>query len=264
MRTILPVTKLDTIRKSSYILNSMVRNSIRSQYRNSILGVLWTVLNPLLNMAVMALVFSKLLGSGISDYPTYLLSGNIIFGLMRQATSTSLTSIVDSFGMLTKVKVPYSVLPLSRTITALVTFAFSFIALVIVMLVRNVKFSFSILMTIPFLPSLLLFSLGIAFILCTLYVYFRDMKHIYGVVLTLWMYMTPLFYTVDRLGNPLLTKLMQFNPMYQYVTYFREIIMMGTVPSLESHLICYAWGIGFFLIGLLFFKWRRKYFILHI
>ncbi|HKL94733.1 MAG TPA: ABC transporter permease [Clostridia bacterium] len=267
MREIQTNTNFDRLRKSTYVLNSLVKNDIKKQYRNSVLGILWTVLNPLLNMFVMAFVFSSILNVSRSgeNYQTYLLTGNIIFGLMRQSTSTSLTSIVDNFGMVTKVKISYSVLPLTRVLTALVSFGFSYIALFIVMLAYKVKFSWTMLLAIPFLPSLLLFSLGMSFILCTFYVYFRDTHHIYGVMLTLWMYMTPLFYYADASILPAkIMKIMQLNPMFHYVKYFRDITMYSTIPGWKETLICYGVGIVFFLIGLLIFKWRRKYFILHI
>lgn len=267
MREIQTNTRLDRLRKSTYVLNSLVKNNIKKQYRNSLLGILWTVLNPLLNMFVMAFVFSNVLGMNKAgeNFQTYLLTGNIIFGLMRQSTTQSLTSIVDSFGMVTKVKIAYSVLPLSRVLTALVSFGFSYIALFIVMLAYKVPYNWTMLMVIPFLPSLLLFCLGMSFILCTLYIYFRDTKHIYGVILTLWTYLTPLFYYADssRLPGKYMA-VMQLNPMYHYVKYFRDITMYGTIPDWSQTLICYGIGIGFFVIGLLFFKWRRKYFLLHI
>lgn len=267
MKNITPNTNLDKLRKSGYILSSMVRNDIKRQYRNSVLGVLWTVLHPLLNMFVMAFVFSNLLRVARpgENYHSYLLTGNIVFALMRQATSTSLTSIVDNFGMVTKVKIPYSILPLTRTLTALVSFGFSYIALIVVMLSYRVKFSWTMLLAVPYLPSLLLFSLGMSFILCTLYVYFRDTVHIYSVVLTLWTYLTPLFYYVDGINiSPKVMFFMNLNPMYHYVKYFRNITIYGVVPSIVDTAVCFGVGIGFFLLGYLFFRWRRRNFILHI
>jgi ABC-2 type transport system permease protein len=264
MRIIQQNSKRDSFKKAGYILGSLVRNDIKRQYRNSVLGVLWTVLNPLLNMFVIAFVFTRLMDFGRGEnYESYLLAGNIVFGLMRHSTATALTSIVDKFGMVTKVKIPYSILPLTHVVTALVTFGFSYIALIIVMLCYGVGFSWTMFMVVPYLPSLMLFSLGMSFILCTLYVYFRDTVHIYSVILTLWTYLTPLFYYVDRLSGKILLAL-QFNPMYHYVKYFRDVTLYGIMPPWQESLIIYGIGIGFFLIGFLFFRWRRRDFILHI
>lgn len=249
--------------KSRFILSQMVKKNVKSQYRNSVLGILWTVLNPLLNMAVMAIVFSQLFGRGIENYPVYLLTGNIIFSLMRTATEQSLTCIEANAGLLTKVKIPYFVFPVSHLLSAFVSFCFSFIALLVVMLVMGTPIRVTILMTIPFLPSLLMFSLGLSLILATMFVFFKDTKHLYSVVLTLWTYVTPLFYSVKDLPT-FLQSVMQFNPMFHYVEYFRSITLYGVIPSLLENWICYGIGLEFLLVGILIFNWKSRKFILHI
>lgn len=256
------------LKKTMVILWSMVKKNIKNQYRRSVLGIFWTLLSPLLNMLVLAFVFSNIFGRGNigMDYPVYVLSGNLVFNLMRMATSNSLTCIVDHYDLLTKTRIPYSVFPLSQNLSSVVNFGFSLLALIIVMLVRmtaGVRFYWTMLMgVIPWLPSVLLFSIGISFILCTIYVRFRDIKHIYSIFLTLWMYMTPIFYSYtilpERVQNVII-----LNPMYHYLMYFRNTLV-GIVPDLKAHLICYGVGIAFFLIGALIFRLSKKKFILYM
>lgn len=257
-------------RKSMVILESMVRKNIKNQYRRSFLGVLWTVLNPLLTMLVMAFVFSNIFGrQGISmDYPVYVLSGNIVFSFMRAATSNSLTCIVNNYDLLTKTRVPYAVFPISQTLSSVVNFGFSFIALIVVMLIRipnGVTFHWTMFMTlVPWLPSIMMFTTGISFILCSVYVRFRDIKHIYSVFLTLWMYMTPIFYSLDVLKlDPVARQVMEINPMLHYLNYFRDIVC-GTVPTWQAHAICYGAGAAALLVGWVIFRLSRKKFILYI
>ena len=170
---------------------TMVKKNIKNQYRRSFLGVLWTVLNPLLTMLVLAFVFSQIFGrKGIDmDYPVYVLSGSIVFTLMRMATVQALPCMVNNYDLLTKTRVPYYVFPTSSVLSSVVNFGFSLIALIIVMLIRipnGVTFHPTMLMIfIPWLPSIFLFSLGLSFFLCTLYVRFRDVSHLYNVFLTL-------------------------------------------------------------------------------
>lgn len=255
---------LNQAAQRTYLLRLLVKRNIRNQYYGSFIGVLWTVLNPLLNMLVMAFVFSQIFGrDGIElDYAVYVLSGNIIFNVMRASTSGSLPCLVNQRNLLQKNKISVSIFPISNVLSSLVTFGFSFIALVLVMVVRilmgaDVAFHWEMLMTVVLLPSLLLFSLGISLFLSTLYVFFRDIQHIYSVLLTLWTYLTPLFYTVDKLNSPMVTKVMAFNPMYHYVEYFRTLLM-GGMPSLAEHLICYGFGIVFFLLGLIFMRLTKN------
>ncbi len=246
-----------------YLLRLLVRRNIKNQYYRSVIGILWTVLNPLLNMAVMAIVFINIFGrSGIGlDYPIYILSGNIIFGIMRSSTSGSLPCLVQQRDMLQKTKVSISLFPTANVFSSLITFLFSFIALLIVMFVRfltkDYTFTWQIVFLVVLLPSVCLFSLGISYFLSALYVFFRDIKHIYSVILTLWTYLTPLFYSIEVLKNDFIEKAMIFNPMYHYVTYFRQLLM-GIIPSWQTHLFCYGFGILSLLIGYLFLSAVRN------
>lgn len=259
---------LITVKKNSYIVKAMVVKNVKEQYRNSVLGILWTVLNPLLNMIVMAIVFSNLFGRGgnIVDYPVYILSGSITFSLMRFTTETSLGSIVYNADLIKKVKISYEVFPVSNMFSGLVNFFFSFIALIVVIIVRpNISLSLGLLWTVVYLPSILLFSLGIGFVLCSLYVYFRDVKHLYNVICTLWMYITPVFYTMESLNlkKGMVNTIMTINPMRLYVDVFRGIVMEG-VLYWKILLICYAIGIVMATIGVIFFRLTKRKFILHI
>ena len=252
------------MKKDSYVLRVMVKKNFKAQYRGSILGILWTVLNPLLNMLVLSFVFANMFGRGTGNYPVYILCGTIIFNIMRQVTSQSLTCIVGNAGIIKKTRISYSVLPLSNTFTALVNFSFSFIALIIVMLIYKQQFYWTILLTLTIVPAVTLFSLGIGYFLSSLYAFFRDIKHIYSVGLTLWQYLTPIFYTATAIGSATATKIINLNPMTVYVTAFRDIIQWGTIPSGITYLIMYGWAFGLLAFGYLVFKLNRRKYILYI
>ena len=261
-----PYSVRNKMRKNRYILGAIVSKNFKSQYRNSVLGVVWTVLNPLLNMIVMALVFSEMFGSkaGVGNYPVYLFCGNLIFSIMRQATTQSLTSIVGNAGLIKKVRISYSVFPISNTCLSLVNFGMSFIALIGIMLFEKQQFHWTMVLTLTIIPAVLMFSLGIGLILASLYVFFRDIKHMYSVALTLWTYLTPLFYTASSLKNSAIAKIVELNPMTQYVTMFRDIIQWGNVPSWGTYLYVYAFALAMWGIGYLIYRLLRKKFILYI
>ncbi len=256
-------SKLRKIGQQGYLLTLLVRRNIKNQYYRSFIGVLWTVLNPLLNMLVMAFVFSKLFGGDTDlDYPIYILSGNIIFNIMRTSTSGSLPCLVHQRNMLQKTRVSIALFPTSNVLSSLVTFSFSFIALLVVALVRffsgHYVFQWTILLVVLLIPAVTLFSLGISYFLSALYVFFRDIEHIYSVVLTLWTYLTPLFYTIDRLNSDLVTKVMKFNPMFHYVEFFRDLLL-GTIPGGTELLICYGFALGSFAVGYAFMRAVRNH-----
>ena len=263
--------KTGSLSQKMYLLRLLVKRNIKNQYYRSFIGVVWTVLNPLLNMIVMAFVFSALFGRHTDglDYPIYILSGNIIFGIMRGSTSSSLGCLVGQADMLQKTRVPIEIFPTANVFSALVTFGFSFIALLLVAGFRALPilggphfiFPWQIVLVIIILPAVTIFSLGISYFLSALFVFFRDIKHIYSVILTLWTYRTPLFYSVNALNSELVSKAMVFNPMYHYVEGFRELLR-GDIPNImlsfsttqPSILAMYGFAAISLVIGWLFLE----------
>ena len=250
--------------QQAYLRSLLGRRNIKNQYYRSFIGVLWTVLNPLLNMLVMTLVFSRLFGNDLDfpDYPIYILSGNIIFNIMRTSTSGSLPCLVRQRDMLQKTRVSIALFPTANVLSSLVTFLFSFVALLIVALVRYLTgdyvFAWQIVLVVVLIPAVALFSLGISYFLSALYVFFRDIEPLYTVILTLWTYLTPLFYDPKQLGGGLIEKIMNLNPMYHYVEYFRTLLA-GGIPSGLEHLICYGFAIASFAVGYLFMRAVRNH-----
>ena len=158
---------------------------------------------------------------------------------------------------------PYTIFPVSTLFSNVVNMGFSYLALVIVMLILKQKFSWTMLLTLAYLPALLLFILGISLFLAAVYVFFRDIRHIYVVVLTLWTYLTPLFYTIETMPAKVV-KILKLNPMYHYVNFFRNLNINGVVPDIKHWLIIYGCGILSLIVGSVVFKLTRKKFILYI
>lgn len=230
------VKKAASFKKNANIVRELVKKNVKIQYRNSAIGAIWTILNPLLNMLVMYFVFSNVLGyKDDKTYALYLLCGTITFALMRAGTTQSMTSLVNNRGLLTKNKISYFVFPVSNNLGAVINFAFSLIALLTVMIFvaffNNVFeiFSPNLLLILVMIPALFLFSYGLSLILSALYVFFRDIQHFYNVFLTLWTYLTPMFYKVDRFANSedlsakFITAVINLNPMYHFVEFFRDV-----------------------------------------
>ena len=272
------IKKLRDAKKNANITRELVKKNIKIQYRNSVIGIFWTVLNPFPNMLVMFFVFGSILGYSKSDptYALYLLCGNIVFNMMRGATSQSLTSLVNNRGLLTKNKISYYVFPLSNNLSALVNFLFSCIALLGVMLFVWIKgeavFSWNILMAFLMLPALFIFNYGMSMILAALYVFFRDIQHFYTVFLTLWTYLTPIFYKIDRIGNTTLaekfiTAVINLNPMYHFVEYFRDVIYLcagSPLPANGALFKLYLIGLVFFAIGVVVYNLTKRKYIFYI
>ena len=250
-------------KRNLFILKTLVTKDFKLKYRRSFLGVLWSVLNPLLMMVVMSAVFSYMFRFSIPNYPLYLILGQILFNLMSDATGAAMNSIIDAAGLIKKIRVEKMLFPLEKACFAMVNFLFSAIAAVLVMIYFQIFPTVNILFLPILLICILVFSVGLGLILASLAVFFRDTIHLWGVILTAWTYATPIFYPLDLLPPALITA-MEFNPMYQYITYFRDIMMNGMTPTLEQNLICIGMAAITFIVGFVVFRKTEHKFILYV
>ncbi len=254
--------------KDIFVLKQLVTKDFKIKYRRSFLGVAWSVLNPLLMMVVMSVVFSTLLGSNIEHFPLYLILGNITYSLMSDSTSKAVTSILDAAPLLKKVKIDRFVFPVQKILFALVNFAFSLIAVAIVMLWFRVVPTWHLIWLPVCLGLLMIFCIGIGLVLSAATVFFRDVIHLWSVVLTAWNYLTPVFWDFQMLldrGAPAWTiSIVKMNPMYGFVTFMRDIVLWQQNPSLEILLLCGVWAVVMLAIGIFVFRKTEHKFILYI
>lgn len=245
------------------LVAELVSRDIKVKYRRSFLGYIWTVLSPLLMMMVITIVFSYVFRYEIENYTVYLLSGQLVFNFFSEATTNAMSSIINSRSLISKVHVPKYVFPLSRVISAFVNLIFSLAAILIMLIITRATI-YPTIFLFP-LPLIYLFmvALGIGLILSVLTVFFRDVLHIYSVVTTALMYFTPIFYPVSILPEYAMN-IMKFNPLYHIVEMFRSYVMYGELVSIEEHLICITFGLGFTLLGLLIFKKKQDDFLMYI
>jgi ABC-2 type transport system permease protein len=245
------------------LLNELVVRDIKIRYRRSVLGLLWTVLNPILMMVVMSIVFSNLFRFDIKNFPIYFFSGNIVFSFMTEATTNSLYSITGNASLIKKVYIPKYLFPLSKVFSSIVNILFSFIAMMLVMLATGVQFYPTMLLSPLLVFYLILFSTGLGMMLSVAMVFFRDIAHLYSVFTLAWMYLTPIFYPSSLLADKASWAL-DVNPMYYYIDYIRCLVLYNNVPSLKQNVICFMFGFVFLCLGLIFFYRKQDKFILYI
>lgn len=245
------------------LLWELVARDLKTKYRRSVLGFVWSLLNPLLMMLVISAVFSTLFRFDIPNFPIYLLTGQIIFGFFSEATTIAMSSIINGGSLIKKVYIPKYIFPLSRTLSSFINLLFALLAIVIVMFFTKTPVTPVIFLFPLPLIYIFIFSVGMSFIVSVLAVFFRDMIHLYGILLTVWMYFTPIFYPVKIIPENLQI-ILNNNPMYYYIECFRDIVLYGRFPSLQLHLICLAYGIGVLFVGTIVFVKNQDKFILHI
>ncbi len=259
---------ITAIKRYKYLLSDLVTRDIKTKYRRSALGVLWSVLNPLLMMLVLTAVFSRIIRVEVEGgFALFYLTGYIIFNFISESSSFSLTSMINAGGLIKKVYIPKYIFPLEKTIFSLVNMLFSLIAFVLVfgifLATGNVEIHATMLLFFIPMIYLFVFAFGLNLILSTLNVFFRDVGHLWGVFVTVWMYATPIIYPINIVPE-WLQSIIRFNPLYHYVTYFRNVMIYGTLPSLTDNLICIGFSLLFLLVGITVFRKNQDKFVLHI
>ena len=247
----LVVTYIHNFLAYKNLLKELVRRDVKTKYRRSVLGMLWSVLNPLGMMIIMSIVFSHVFRSNIENFPVYLMCGQVIFNFYNEASTVAMSSVLGNASLIKKVYVPKYLFPVSKVCSCFVNLVTSFIALVIVIVATGTKLSWTALLVFIPVIYVFVFSLGMGLMLSALVVTFRDLQHLYGILITAWMYMTPIFYPVDMLPE-WVADLVRLNPLANFIEMFRNVILYNVVPSgiLQAKCIVscvVALGLGFWI-----------------
>lgn len=254
--------------KNLFVLYQLVSKDFKLKYRRSVLGIVWSVLNPLLMMVVQSIVFTYLFRHSIENYPLYLIVGNITFSFMSDSTSSALHSIIGASSLLKKVRIDRFVFPVQKVLFSLVNYAFSLVAVAIVMVFFQVVPTWHFVFFPLVLFLLVVFCIGISLVLSALTVFFRDIIHLWSVVITAWTYLTPIFWDmqllVDNNAPAWILFIVKVNPMYNYVTAMRDVFLWQQVPSASTLVLCAGWALVVLLLGIWVFKKTEHKFILHI
>lgn len=222
------------------LLRELVRTDFKLRYQGSMLGMAWSVLKPLMLFAVMYMVFVRFLrfGEGIPHYAVSLLLAQTLWAFFSESTSQGMHAIVGRGDLLRKLKFPRYIVVISATVSALINLMISLAVVLVFMVINGVEFRWSIFCFIPLLIEMYCFSLGIALILSTMFVWFRDIGHIWDVVMQVWFYATPIIYPIARIlssGHVLIAKLMvMLNPMAQIIQDARYTMVTTTDATLWS------------------------------
>lgn len=246
------------------LLKLLVMKTVKLKYRRSFLGYLWSVLNPLLIMIVMTIVFSAMFSRNIENFPVYLFCGQLLFNFMNSATHQATASITGNAALLKKAYVPKYIFTVAKVTSCAVDMIFSFGALLIVMIVTGASFSWYNLLFPLVILQLYLFCIGLGLFLAQASVFFRDVEFIYNAVTTAWMYLTPIFYPIEALGDTLGRLIQLLNPMYFYVTQFRDLVYLGQLPSLYNVAGGCIAAVVMLAVGVWCFMKTEDNFIMHI
>lgn len=252
-----------TFVKYRYLLYQLVKKDIKLKYRNSYLGVFWTLLEPLLTMMVLTVVFSNLLGKGTADFPVYILTGRLMYSFFANSTKAALKSVRSNAGMIKKVYVPKYMYPCAGVLSGYVMFLISLLVLFFVAVVRGVRPTWHLLEALIPLALLFFMTLGIGLLLSTIAVFFRDVEYLWGVALMLLMYACAIFYRVEDVAGASNRWIFQWNPLYAVIENFRNAVF-GCPMNPTANWYAMACSAIALLAGIVVFYKNQDRFILHL
>lgn len=263
---------IDNFMRYRFLLKELVVKGIKLKYRRSYLGLVWTLLEPLLTTMVLTFVFGNLLGKGDALYPVYILSGRLLYSCFSSSSKIAMRSIRSNQAMIKKVYVPKYLYPLSSVLYNYILFLLSMIILALTSIVLRVQFTWHIIEVVIPLTILFILSIAAGLILSTACVFFRDLEYLWEVVLMLIMYCSAIFYKINTIGES--TKhILKFNPLYCVISNFRcVLIYKGSIftsytfglSELKMMLYSLGFGIAALILGIVMFKKNQDKFILHI
>lgn len=251
------ITEFKELFKYRYLLGQLIRRDILTRYKRSVLGVAWTMLNPLGTMLILTFVFSNFFKSAVPHFPVYILSGLLVWNFFSQATNAAISGLVWGGSLLKRIYIPSTVFGVSAIGTALVNLVISIIPLIVVMLVDKAPFYPSLLFLPVSIVILTTFTLGFGLFISSLAVFFPDVGEMYQVLLTGWMYLTPIIYP-ESLIAPSILPYFKINPMYWMVKMFRLPIFEGRIPTWQEFLPAFIWAFGMLIIGWFYFTSKSE------
>ncbi|MCA0315961.1 MAG: ABC transporter permease [Candidatus Melainabacteria bacterium] len=248
-----------------HILRMMVQRDSLGKYKGSLLGMLWPLINPLGHLLLYTFLFCLVLNvkfnetGGVGNFALYLMTGLLPWGAFSEALSRSSTIVLEYPNFVKRVVFPLPILPLVTVLSPLVTETMAFTMLIAAVVVTTQKLH----ATVAYLPliafSQLLLTAGITWVLASLGVYIRDIKHMMALALAAWMYATPIVYPASRLPSQF-QFLLWINPMAGIITDYRRVVLEGLPPD-WSHYACYTTlGVIVFYLGFKFFDKTKKSF----
>ena len=260
------------VKRYQFLLSQLVIRDFKIKYKRSVLGVLWSILYPLLMMIVMALVFSNMFRFNMegTNYLVYLMSGLVIFNYFSEATNSAMLSITGNASLINKVYIPKYIFPVAKCIFVAINFVLSLIPLLLIILLSgnaaegtkcylNVYY-----LLLPYIYlCMFMFVVGVGYILSTIAVFLRDMIYIWGILITILNYFTPIFYSISILPE-WLQKVFVLNPLYQFINATRDIFLYSQMPTWTNLLGCLLSGVVVLIIGLFVFRKEQNKFIYYL
>ena len=253
---------LTIINKYYFLFFTLVQRQFILRYRRTFLGYIWAVLNPLFSLAIMTIVFSSIFGQDPKVFAVFLFSGMTAFNLFSASILISSTTFMEHEGLITKVYIPKIILPLTVCFSALLDSILVFIALLIIMFILGSPVTMTLLVLPLSFLLLFIFSIGLALLSALATIFYRDLQQIIPYGLQALFFLSPILYPKKNFSDPLMSFIMDINPISVYVDLFRGPIFESRIPDLSSYTLGLAYAIISITVGTIIFS-KFKHLIIY-
>ncbi|HRS22928.1 MAG TPA: ABC transporter permease [Candidatus Woesebacteria bacterium] len=258
------VKEIKAILRQHELLKQMINREIKARYKQSILGYFWVILNPLFQMLVMSFAFSIIMrvptkAANNIPYSIFLYVALLPWNLFSNSLTSACSALVNNASLITKIYFPRTILVIATIIAKIVDFLFASIILIIFMIIYHLSININIVWIIPIFLIQQIFTLGLALIVSAANLLYRDIQYLLGLILLLWMYLTPVIYPVDLVPEKF-RFIFQLNPMSVIINAYRQTILGGGSPNYQSLLLAFLVSLIVLFLGFVYFKWREKTF----
>ena len=254
---------LTKLKQYKFLFEELVKRDFAKKYKRTILGMAWSIISPLVNLLIMWLVFGKFFGNNVNHYVIYLFAGQLVFSYFSDATHLGMTSLVGNAGIFTKVNVPKYMFLFSQNVSSLINFGLTLLIFFVFVTFDGIPFTWKFVLLLFPILCLIVFNLGMGLILSALFVFFRDMQYLWGIMTQLIMWLSATFYTIDQYSEQV-RRLFLLNPIYLYIRYFRKIVIDSQIPTLGFHLLAAGYALIAFGVGSFMYKKYNHEFLYYV
>ena len=251
------------LKQYQFLFEELVKRDFKKKYKRTVLGMGWSMLMPLLTLLVMKVVFEQFFGRNIDHFTTYLFCGNLLFCWFSESTNHGMRSLYGNAAIFTKVNVPKYLFLFAGSVQTVINFALTLVVFFFFCWMDDITFTWRFLLLVYPILTMLFFCIGIGLILSALFIFFRDIDYLWGVFLQLLMYGSAIFYKIDNFPSNM-QMVFACNPVYRHIAYFREIVLGGTIPSWETHLVLAGFAVIALLVGMFMYKRYNTRFLYYV
>ena len=252
-----------SIKEYQFLFEELVKRDFKKKYKRTILGMLWSILSPLMMLVILALIFGNFFSHNTEHYIIYLFTGQIVFNYYVESTIEGMNSLSSNAHIFSKINIPKYLFLLSKNISSFINFFLILIIYFIFLIIDDISFNWSFILLFYPITCLILMNIGIGLILSALFIFFKDIEYIYRLFTQIVMYGSAIFYNTDILP-PYIQNLFLLNPLYVCIKYIRTVVIQNTIPDIFIHLLLLIYSVILLTVGILIYKKYNYKFIYYI